>query len=169
MSMFDAYRLIPEDYIPDNIHIADQVYTKIKKPLVSYNRFGDPVGFTWNQGDTIYLEFVTTGEVVYEEGDSFYDKEKEEFVVVEQGFTEDPDTYFNHSPKTFHISLYNFRYNEVASVDIPAKAKTSIISTAFDSANLPKGVYKLQLNLVDSEAETQWPLIDRENCQIFIR
>lgn len=160
MSMFDAYRLIPEDYIPDNIHITNQVYTKIKKPLVSYNKFGDPVGFTWNQGDTVCLEFVTTGNVVYEDGD---------VPGIEGGFVQDADTYFTHSSKTFQLNIYDFRYNKVASVEVPAKSKTAVISTDFQAEELAKGIYKLQLNLIDSQAGIQYQLIDKDECQIFIR
>lgn len=160
MSMFDAYRLIPEDYIPDNIHITNQVYTKIKKPLVSYNKFGDPVGFTWNQGDTICLEFITTGNVIYEDGD---------VAGIEGGFSEDAETYFAHSSKVFQISIYDFRYNKVAFVEVPAKAKTSVISTQLKAEELSKGIYKLQLNLVDPKTGIQYQLIDKDECQIFIR
>lgn len=160
MSMFDAYRLIPEDYIPDNIHITNQVYTKIKKPLVSYNKFGDPVGFTWNQGDTVCLEFVTTGNVVYED---------EDVSDIESGFSEDADTYFTHSPKVFQISLYDFRYNQVAFVEVPAKARTAVITTELKAEELPKGIYRLQLNLIDPKTRFQHQLIDKDECQIFIR
>ena len=160
MSMFDAYRLIPEDYVPDNIHITNPVYSKIKKPLVSYNSFGDPVGFTWNQGDTVCLEFVTTGNVVYEDGD---------VPGIEGGFTEDAETYFNHSPKILQLSVLDFRYNVVGYVEVPAKAKTTIISTAFNASNLAKGIYKLQLNLVEPQTGIQYQLIDKDSCQIFIR
>ncbi len=160
MSMFDAYRLIPEDYIPDNIHITNQVYTKIKKPLVSYNKFGDPVGFTWNQGDTVCLEFVTTGNVVYEDGD---------VPGIEGGFIQDADTYFTHSPKVFQLNIYDLRYNKVASVEVPAKSKTVVISTDFQIGELAKGIYKLQLNLIDSQTGIQYQLIDKDECQIFIR
>lgn len=160
MSMFDAYRLIPEDYIPDNIHITNQVYTKAKKPLVSYNKFGEPVGFTWNQGDTICLEFTTTGNVVYEDGD---------VPGISGGFSENADTYFTHSPKVFQLNLYDFRYNKVAHAEIPAQAKAVLLSTDFQAEELVKGVYKLQLNLVDLKTGLQHQLIDKDECQIFIR
>lgn len=160
MSMFDAYRLIPEDYIPDNIHITDQVYTKIKKPLVSYNKLGDPVGFTWNQSDTVCLEFITTGNVVYEDGD---------VPDIQGGFIQDAETYFNHSPKVFQLSILDFRYNVVGYVEVPAKARTVILSTDFNCASLSKGIYKLQLNLVEPQSGIQYQLIDKDSCQIFIR
>ena len=160
MSMFDAYRLIPEDYIPDNIHMTNQIYSKAKKPLVSYNSFGEPVGFTWNQSDTVCLEFITTGNVVYEEGD---------VPGIEGGFVEEADTYFTHSPKIFQLSILDFRYNVVGYVEVPAKAKTSILSTDFNCADLAKGVYKLQLNLVEPQSGLSYQLIDKDSCQIFIR
>ena len=41
-----------------------------KLPLVAYNALNEPVGYTWNYGDTVYLEFNTAGNVVYEDQDS---------------------------------------------------------------------------------------------------
>lgn len=158
MSMFDAYQLIPEDYIPDNIHITNQTYIKVKKPLVSYNKFGDPVGFTWNQGDTICLEFTTTGNVIYEEGD---------VPGTEAGFVEEADSYL--AGKIFQIGIYDFRYNKVASTELPAQVQTAVISTQLKTEELPRGVYKLQLNLIDPQTKIQYQLIDGEECQIFIR
>lgn len=160
MSMFDAYRLTPEDYIPDNIHAVNQAAVKIKKPLVSYNVLGEPVGFTWNKGDTVCLEFITTGNVVYEDGD---------VAGVEGGFIEDAETYLSHDDKTFQISILDFRYNVVGYAEVPARAKTVIISTELKAESLARGVYKLQLNLVDSKSGIQYQLIDKDQCQIFIR
>lgn len=72
LDRFTNYRLIPQDYVPDNIHQPTIQPNKPKAPLVAYNKKGEPIGFTWNYGDTIYLEFNTEGTVTYEPGDPGY-------------------------------------------------------------------------------------------------
>ena len=72
LDRFANYKLVPEQYIPDNIHQPKIQPQKPKLPLVTYNKAGDPIGFTWNYGDTVYLEFETTGEVTYDPGDPGY-------------------------------------------------------------------------------------------------
>lgn len=86
LDRFANYRLIPENYVPDNVHQPQIQPKKPKLPLVTYNKQGDPIGFTWNYGDTIYLEFNTTGSVTYDPGDPGY---KEPDLSIE----EDADMY----------------------------------------------------------------------------
>lgn len=74
LDRFANYRLTPENYIPDNIHQPTIQPKEPKLPLVTYNKQGDPIGFTWNYGDTIYLEFDTTGNVTYDPGDPGYEE-----------------------------------------------------------------------------------------------
>ena len=72
LDRFMNYKLIPEDYVPDNIHQPQIQPKEPKLPLVAYNKQGDPIGFTWSYGDTIYLEFNTEGSVTYDPGDPGY-------------------------------------------------------------------------------------------------
>lgn len=160
MSMFDAYKLVPDSYVPNNLHYVSDVPPIPKKPLVAYNKAGEPVGFTWNRTDTICLEFNTTGNVVYEEGD---------IPGIEPGLTEDAETYFTHSAKTLQLYIYDFRYNVVAFAEAPAHAKTAFITTDILKTELVPGIYKLQLNLVDKNTNIQYSLIKGDDCQIFIR
>ena len=58
MSIFDSYRIIPKTYTPDNRESISYVTPSApKKPLVSYNTLGEPIGLTWREGDPIWLEF----------------------------------------------------------------------------------------------------------------
>lgn len=82
------YKLVPENYVPDNIHQSQIQPKEPKLPLVIYNKQGDPIGFTWNYGDTIYLEFDTTGNVTYDPGDPGY-------VEPTLSIEESADTYLN--------------------------------------------------------------------------
>ena len=86
LDRFMNYKLIPENYVPDNIHQPQIQPKKPKLPLVEYNKQGEPIGFTWNYGDTIYLEFNTEGSVTYEPGDPGY---KDPNLYIE----EDAETY----------------------------------------------------------------------------
>lgn len=159
MSMFDAYKLISEDYIPRNTQPMI-LEDKIKKPLIAYNKLGEPVGFTWNQGDTICLEFLTTGNVVYEDGD---------ISDIPSGFMESAETYLSHSDKVMQLYLYDFRYRVVASAEKAAQAKMVFTTSDLKTENLATGVYKLQLNLLDKSTNIQYTLIKGDDCQIFIR
>ena len=47
-SMFENYQYIPEGYTPNNIKNNSVVSQQVRYPLVSYNKFNEPVGFTWN-------------------------------------------------------------------------------------------------------------------------
>lgn len=159
MSMFDAYKLISEDYIPRNTQPV-VLEEKIKKPLIAYNKLGEPVGFTWSQGDTICLEFLTTGNVVYEDGD---------LSDVPSGFVESAKTYLSHSDKVMQLYLYDFRYRIVASAEKAAQAKIVFTTSDLKTENLATGVYRLQLNLLDKSTSVQHTLIRGDDCQIFIR
>lgn len=159
MSMFDAYKLISEDYIPRNSQPII-LEGKVKKPLIAYNKLGEPVGFTWSKGDTICLEFLTTGNVVYEEGD---------ISGIDSGFVENAETYLSHSDKVMQLYLYDFRYRLVAQAEKAAQSKVVFTTVELGAENLVSGAYKLQLNLQDKTTGIQYTLIKGDECQIFIR
>ena len=149
--MFENYELTPENYIPDNREEKVYKETSVKYPLVAYNSQGDAIGYTWNYGDTVYLEFNTTGNVVYDE----------------LGFTEDADTYLKG--KKFKAVLYNNRYEMCAEREVDASTKVRILSDSFYPDTLVPGVYTLKLTLLDEEGKTVTTLIDGSDGIIFIR
>lgn len=174
MGMFQNYKLTPENYIPHNIHYDKVQPAEPKYPLVAYNKLGDPVGYTWNYGDSIYLEFTTTGNVIYDAEDT----------PANMGFTEDAETYLStpilnrdtnsdnyleETNKIFQVLIYDFRYNVVAQCELPAAAKVRVLSDSFYLSSLVKGVYKLQLNLIDKNAGVHYTLIDGDECTLYIK
>lgn len=215
---FINYKLTPADYVPDNVHFTDKQPVKPRPPLVAYNKLGEEIGFTWNYGDSIYLEFNTTGNVSYDPGESgsqfgfiedakvYFDSKTPDYwpkhddngvmlignsdatslvdgtcsccccgnttgdnegdVEEEEGTpeTEDP----NKGKKVFQILIYNFRYDVVAWCEVPAATTVRVLVDSFYPHGLVKGVYTLELNLIDENAGVRSTLIDKKNCTLFI-
>lgn len=219
MDRFASYRLTPANYVPNNMHFTKHPSTEPTLPLVAYNQANEPIGFTWSYGESVYLEFLTTGYVVYNEGEA----------SDSAGFTEDAETYLSHKTpadypkhgdngvrlrsdtavdatalvdgttstdddeesseqqdsqesstetqaeeyfsdgtKIFQILVYNFRYDVVAWCEVPAATRVRVLSDSFYPHSLVKGVYKLQLNLIDKNAGTQITLLKGDECTLFI-
>lgn len=150
-NMFENFQLVPESYVPNNIESETVVPQKVKYPMISYNKFGEPIGFTWNYGDSVYLEFNTTGNVVYDE----------------LGFTEDAETYL--SGKKFKLLVYNVRYEVVAQCECDAGTNVKILSDSFYPSSLVQGVYHIKLTLIDSDENVLTTLIGWDDCIIYIK
>lgn len=151
MGMFTNYDLTPNNYTPSNLYCDNRVQQKPKLPLVEYDAFDNPIGFTWNYGDTVYLEFSTVGNVVYDD----------------LGFAEEAETYLQG--KKFEALIYNFRYEVVAKRTVDAATCVRILSDSFYPSSLVKGVYHLQLNLIDEQNGVRHTLVDGDNCTLFIK
>lgn len=72
-SMFDNYKNIPSSYTPCNMCCGDNLISErdvlaARKPLEAYDALGRFIGFSWNYGNSIVLEFTTTGAVTYDDG-----------------------------------------------------------------------------------------------------
>lgn len=147
MSIFTNYDLTPENYVPNNLHDTCKPYMRPKLPLVAYNALNEPAGYTWNYGDTVYLEFNTTGNVVYEDQDS-----------KPTGFSESAADYLKG--KKFQVLVYNFRYNLVAQCETEAAETVRVLSDSFYPSSLVPGTYTLQLNLIDEESRTHLRLFE---------
>ncbi len=154
MSIFDSYRVIPKTYTPDNRESISYVTPSApKKPLVSYNALGEPIGLTWREGDPIWLEFNTEGIVS--------DQEEE----ITRGLYISAEQYLEG--KTFQLTIYDFRYNVIATADFPAGTTVRVPMQEVNfNRPLIKGVYKLNLNLLDADRNNLQTLIN--GCQIFI-
>lgn len=152
-NMFTNYDLTPENYIPNNVIYDKIVPNTPKYPLVAYNVKDEAIGYTWNYGDSIYLEFTTTGNVVYDDAPN--------------DFTEDASTYLEG--KKFQLLIYNFRYDVVAQAECPAAPVVRILSDSFCPYSLVKGVYHLKFTLVDENNNVLATLIDGNDGIIFIK
>lgn len=150
-SMFDNYEYIPEGYTPNNTKYYTVVPYQVKYPLISYNKFDEPIGFTWNYGDSVYLEFNTTGNVVYDE----------------LGYTEDAERYL--SGKKFKLNVYNVRGEVCAHSECDAGTKVRILSDSFYPDTLVKGVYHIKLTLIDEEDNILTTLLGWDDCIIYIK
>ena len=153
--MFLSYDSLPDSYVPNNVICPQSTRVKPKFPLVEYNTFGEAIGYGWNYGDTVLLEFTTTGEVVYDEEDKIGE-------VVE-----DAETYLEG--KMFQLLVFNFRYELVAHCECKAAPIVRILSDSFYPDTLVKGTYKLKLNLIDDDAGTSFTLVDGDDCMIYIK
>lgn len=151
MSMFDSYNLTPTNYIPDNTTESNISTPPPKLPYVAYNAQGNAIGYTWNYGDSIYLEFKITGNVVYDE----------------LGYYEDADMYLQG--KKFRLAVYDSRFNEVAYCEGDASTDIKILSDSFYPSSLVKGVYTLRLTLIDEDNNILTTLFDENNGILYIR
>ena len=151
-SMFENYDVLtPNDYIPNNLHYDNTTPVEPTYPLVAYNSQGIAVGYTWNYGDVVYLEFTTTGNVVYSN----------------LGFTEDAETYLKG--KKFKLVVYNSRCESVAQCECDAKPVVKILSDSMYPSTLVKGVYHLKLTLMDEDNNTLTTLLGWDDCIIYIK
>lgn len=149
-NMFDNYQITPENYTPTNSTETITPNTP-KFPLVAYNKAGDVIGYTWNYGDSIILEFNTSGNVVYDDLE----------------FTEDADTYLHG--KKFKIQLFNTRCEEVAHCECDASTTVRILSDSFYPSSVVKGTYHLKLTLVDENENVLTTLIGWDDGIIYIK
>lgn len=150
MSMFNNYKNIPNDYIPNNITPPDYYHPAVKYPLEEYNAKGELIGFSWKYLDTIILEFITCGNVLYDDG-----------------IYEDAETYMDG--KKLNIKFYNFRYEEIYSVDILSSAHFKYyIDDELRNLLIP-GTYSMSVTLIDEVNEVTETLLDSNVLKIFIK
>ena len=160
-NMFTNYQLTPDDYIPNNLHEDSRIPQTPKYPLVAYDGNDQPIGYTWNYGDSVYLEFTTTGYVTYENSDILPSGSSSD------GFMEDAETYLRG--KKFKVELYDFRYNVVAQCEGDAAPVVRVLSDSFYPQSLVKGVYQLKFTLIDEKNSLYITMIDGKDCTIYIR
>ena len=150
MGMFDNYENVPDNYIPCNRKpdIRPCIPTK---PLEIYNAKNEFIGYGWDYGDSIILEFITTGEVTF-------DTEKGDYY-------EDAAAYLEG--KTFNFKIYNFRYEVVFDATVDAATDVKIEINKENSENLVKGTYTFKLILIGND--TEYSLMDNNTCVLYIK
>lgn len=153
MDMFENYDYIPGTFIPCNSCPPKVDFTQIRKPLAYYNAKDEFLGYAWKYGDSIVLEFTTTGEVQYNEDEAW----------------EDAATYLEG--KKIQLDIFDFRYEVVYSYIVPAGTVVKFLIDETSSKRLVKGVYSFRLTLIDEEANTRYTLMPQEGdkCSLYIK
>lgn len=150
MSMFNNYQNIPKEYVPNNIKPPDYYHPAVKFPLEEYDIRGNLIGFSWKYLDTIILEFITTGNVLYDDG-----------------IAEDADVYL--TDKKFSIKFYNFRYEEIFKDEVESTNYLKYyISDKLKNLLIP-GTYSMSVTLIDEENDVVETLLDSNILKIFIK
>ena len=152
MGMFENYQNIPECYTPQNRCSRPDVRLVPECiPLAAYNAKEEFIGFTWNYGDNIVLEFETTGEAIYDDAD------------LPGDFYEDADMYLKD--KVFTLRLYNFRHEVVVEACVPAATKVKFYVDSKTYPDLCKGTYHYTLTCTDKKPTMK----TRECCCCEVR
>lgn len=153
MDMFENYDYIPGTFIPCNPCPPKIDFTTLKKPLTYYNAKDEFLGYAWNYGDSIVLEFTTTGEVQYNEDEVW----------------EDAATYLEG--KKIHLDIFDFRYEVVFDATADASTVVTFLIDETSSKRLVKGVYTFRLTLIDEEAGTKYTLMPQgdDKCSLYIK
>lgn len=153
MGMFENYDYIPGTFIPCNPCPPKVDFTQVRKPLAYYNVKDEFLGYAWNYGNSIVLEFNTTGDVQYNE----------------EGTWEDAETYLNG--KKMHLDILDFRYEVVYDATVDAATTVKFLIDENSSKRLVKGVYSFRLTLIDEEANTKYTLMPQgdDKCSLYIK
>ena len=102
-SMFEQYDNLSSQYIPSNMNKGSCLPKQNpyldpltpKKPYEEINAEGELVGYWWNYGDTINLEFELSGNVTVDDSNTF---------ISVRDFIKD---------KQIRINIYNFRHEQI--------------------------------------------------------
>lgn len=151
--MFENYDYIPGTLIPCNTPNYIPPQGPITRPLEFYNAKGDFAGYTWTYGDSICLEFQTTGEVIYDD----------------TGAYESVDQYFEG--KQLQLLIFDFRYIAVVDKTIDASSDAVFVLDQTDIESLVRGKYTFQLILIDNTNQTTYTLMPQSGdvCTIYIK
>lgn len=151
--MFDNYKLNLSSYIPRNKSAVLMDRPQPKTPMEEYNAFGELVGYSWSAQDSVVLEFVTDGNVVYEDSD---------FTTPGLGHTVDAVEYLQG--KKVKLQIVNMRYEVVHKEEQDAALINQFI---IESGKLVGGTYRCSLELVDTESTLS--LVKFEDCVLFVK
>lgn len=154
-SLFTNYDNTPSNFVASNSNTYKLNNNIPKKPLAEYNAKGELIGYSWNYGDEVTLEFTTNGVVTSDDNTTPLSYNL-------------PYGYF--TGKKMKLQIFDANYNEVYT-----KTKTALqqvyfnITKDFYTKKLFRGIYRLKLTLLDTTNNTNTVLFDLENGTIFIR
>ena len=83
------------------------------------------------------------------------------------GYTEDAEMYLQD--KKFKLNVYNVRGEVCAQCECDAGTQVRILSDSFYPDSLVKGVYHLQLTLIDENNNVLTTLLGWDDCIIYIK
>ena len=152
MNMFKNYDNIPSTYIPNNRDARPLGREFIRKPLEEYNAKGELIGYSWEQGSSVELEFVVEGEVYYDDN-SFYQTAKD-YV----------------SDKLFELTLYNFRYEPVKVLSATAvDNKIKFVIPSEMSSDILKGIYYPSLVCINEINNIKTIMFKGTDCTLIVK
>lgn len=129
--MFDNYKNVKPDYIPNNLQKCIPSTEIIVSPLEIRNAYDELIGYWWNYGDTIKLIFYTEGTVEEDDGN----------IISAEDFLID---------KTFRICFYNPRYEIIHELEVRASTVCQIVIDSDISKNIfTRNVYGCSVTLQD--------------------
>lgn len=174
-NMFEKYDNIPEDYTPNNFKRLlnnckkpqKLVNIEVNSPYEIINIKGELLGYSWNYGDILNLQFQLIGKFNVENNTPIY--------FISNGKEELPDepqvTQIGVSEfvegKTATIELLNFRQEVIytETVDASEVLVLNINSEFYNKVN--KGVYTLNIYLESEESRVT--IFESDDCIILIK
>ena len=172
-NIFENYQNIPNDYTPNNlIKVIEVKETSNKlvsclpnKPHEIYNIKDELIGYGWNYGDTISLQFqligkfdTTTSPIYYIVGQENTDlPEGERTLVSAEDFVKG---------RTVRVRVFNFRAETVFEQWREGNALITLNITDDFYNKIPKGVYYLVIDVI---GETKATIFNMSDCILMIK
>ena len=132
--MFKSYdKIATSNYTPDNINKYLPDYERSKLPIEVFDIHNKLIGYGWNHGDSVVLEFIITGGVYYDDDVTY----------------EDASVYLKG--KKVEITIYDYQYNII--IDQTQEASDDIIFVIDNNLSklLIPGAYTCSLKLLPND------------------
>ena len=132
--MFKSYdKVSTSNYTPDNINKYLPDYERSKLPIEVLDIHNNLIGYGWNHGDSVVLEFIITGGVYYDDDVAY----------------EDASVYLKG--KEVEITIFDYQYNVI--IDQKQEASDDIIFVIDNNLSklLIPGAYTCSLKLLSNE------------------
>lgn len=122
MGMFTNYKNIPNRYIPNNQCQRKPDLTAERLPYELYDPQGKFIGYCWHYGDSIDLQFVISGDVVYSDKDYYVDaptflktivKQPEQQSVEQDGVEQSVEQSVKQTVRQIRLQIRDFRQEVV--------------------------------------------------------
>lgn len=149
MDLFTNYENLSTSYTPYNLTKFVPDFERTSLPLEEYNAKGELIGYSWHYGDSIVLEFNTSGKVTY-----------------------DNQTYMSASTflqgKEMLLQMFNFRGECVYCQKIDASTTVKYLLDSKNFGHVPKGVYRCNLTLLGDD-DFAYVLVNKEDYIFMIQ
>lgn len=145
--MFENYDYVPNSTIPCDIDTTSNI---VKRPLEVYNSKDEFIGYSWKYGESIVLEFSTTGDVQYNDDEVW----------------EDAETYLKN--KQMCLEIFDFRHIMVYKSTVPADTVVKFFIEGSSYNKLVRGVYSFKLTLIDTVESIDYTLMPKAEDKCFL-